>query len=164
MELYKERVRYVAKKDYEQMTEQLITPIIDAHHFELVDVEWVKEGSNYYLRVYIDKEGGITVDDCEVINREFGDILDEKDYIAENYIFEVSSPGLDRPLKKEKDFARSIGKDVEIRLYRPVDKKKEFVGVLDSYDKSSVTIELDDGQKMTFDRTAIALIRLAFFY
>ena len=76
----------MAKKDYEKMTEELITPIIDAHHFELVDVEWVKEGSNWYLRVYIDKEGGITVDDCEVINREFGDVLDEKDYISENYI------------------------------------------------------------------------------
>ena len=154
----------MAKKDYEKMTEELITPIIDAHHFELVDVEWVKEGSNWYLRVYIDKEGGITVDDCEVINREFGDVLDEKDYISENYIFEVSSTGLDRPLKKEKDFARSIGKDVEVRLYRPIDKKKEFVGVLDSYDKNSVTIVLDSGEKMTFEKSAIALIRLAFFY
>ena len=154
----------MAKKDYERLTEELITPIIEAHHFELVDVEWVKEGSNWYLRVYIDKEGGITVDDCEIINREFGDALDEKDYISENYIFEVSSPGLDRPLKKEKDFVRSIGKDVEIRLYKPIDKKKEYVGTLESYDKNSVTIALEDGQKMTFERSAIALIRLAFFY
>ena len=154
----------MAKKDYERLTEELITPIIEAHHFELVDVEWVKEGSNWYLRVYIDKEGGITVDDCEIINREFGDVLDEKDYISENYIFEVSSPGLDRPLKKEKDFVRSIGKDVEIRLYKPIDKKKEYVGTLESYDKNSVTIALEDGQKMTFERSPIALIRLAFFY
>ncbi len=154
----------MARKEYEKMTEELITPIIDAHHFELVDVEWIKEGSNWYLRVYIDKEGGVTVDDCEVINREFGDVLDEKDYISENYIFEVSSPGLDRPLKKEKDFARSIGKDVEIRLYKPMDKKKEFTGTLKSYDKNSVTIELEDGQEMTFEKSSIALIRLAFFY
>ena len=153
----------MAKKDYEQLTEELITPIIEKHQFELVDVEWVKEGSNWYLRIYIDKDGGITVDDCEVINREFGDVLDEKDYISENYIFEVSSPGLDRPLKKEKDYARSLGKDVEIRLYRPVDKKKEFVGTLESYDKNTVTIGLEDGQSMTFDKSAIALIRLAFF-
>ncbi len=90
--------------------------------------------------------------------------MDEKDYISENYIFEVSSPGLDRPLKKEKDFVRSIGKDVEIRLYKPIDKKKEYVGTLESYDKNSVTIALEDGQKMTFERSAIALIRLAFFY
>ncbi|MBS5521051.1 MAG: ribosome maturation factor RimP [Clostridiales bacterium] len=154
----------MAKKDYEQLTEELITPIIEKHQFELVDVEWVKEGSNWYLRIYIDKDGGITVDDCEIINREFGDVLDEKDYISENYIFEVSSPGLDRPLKKEKDYARSLGKDVEIRLYRPVDKKKEFVGTLESYDKNTVTIGLEDGQSMTFDKSAIALIRLAFFY
>ena len=154
----------MAKRDYEQMTEELITPIINAHNFELVDVEWVKEGSNWYLRVYIDKEGGITVDDCEVINREFGDVLDEKDYISENYIFEVSSPGLDRPLKKEKDYVRSIGKDVEVRLYKPINKQKEFIGVLDSYDKTTVTLEMEDGEKMTFEKSAIALIRLAFFY
>lgn len=153
----------MAKKDYESMTEELITPIIEANHFELVDVEWVKEGPNWYLRVYIDKEGGITVDDCELVSRAFGDILDEKDYIAENYIFEVSSPGLDRPLKKEKDFARSVGKEIEVRLYKAIDKKKEFVGLLDSYDDHSVTLELEDGNTKTFEKSAIALIRLAFF-
>ena len=153
----------MAKKDYESMTEELITPIIEANHFELVDVGWVKEGPNWYLRVYIDKEGGITVDDCELVSRAFGDILDEKDYIAENYIFEVSSPGLDRPLKKEKDFARSVGKEVEVRLYKAIDKKKEFVGLLDSYDDHSVTLELEDGNTKTFEKSAIALIRLAFF-
>ena len=88
----------MAKKDYENMTETLIMPLIEANHMELVDVEWVREGSVYYLRVYIDKEGGVTVDDCEVISRAYGDILDEKDYISENYAFEVSSPALDRPL------------------------------------------------------------------
>ena len=154
----------MAKKDYESRTEELIQPLIDANHFELVDVEWVKEGANWYLRVYIDKEGGINVDDCEIISRAFEEILDQKDYISENYIFEVSSPGLDRPLKKEKDFARSIGKDVEIKLYKAINKEKEFVGVLTEYDKETVTIELDDESKMTFKRSDIALIRLAFFY
>ena len=154
----------MAKKDYESKTETLIQPLIDANHFELVDVEWVKEGHNWYLRVYIDKEGGITVDDCELISRGFEEILDREDYISENYIFEVSSPGLDRPLKKEKDFERSIGKDVEIKLYRPVDKVKEFTGVLTDYDKDTVTVELGDGTEMTFKRADIALIRLAFFY
>ena len=154
----------MAKRDYEQMTEELVTPIIEKYNFELVDVEWVKEGSNWYLRLYIDKEGGITVDDCEVVNREFGEILDEKDYISENYIFEVSSPGLDRPLKKEKDFARSIGKDVEVRLYKPINKTKEYVGILDSYDKDTVTLDFDNGEKMTFERSAIALIRLSFVF
>lgn len=154
----------MAKRDYEQMTEELVTPIIEKYNYELVDVEWVKEGSNWYLRLYIDKEGGITVDDCEVVNREFGEILDEKDYISENYIFEVSSPGLDRPLKKEKDFARSIGKDVEVRLYKPINKTKEYVGILDSYDKDTVTLDFDNGEKMTFERSAIALIRLSFVF
>ena len=133
----------MAKKDYESRTEALIQPMIDEHHFELVDVEWVKEGANWYLRVFIDKEGGITVDDCELISRAFEEILDREDYISENYIFEVSSPGLDRPLKKEKDFARSIGKDVEIKLYKALNKEKEFVGVLTDYDKETITIELE---------------------
>ena len=87
----------MAKKDYESKTEELIQPLIDANHFELVDVEWVKEGANWYLRVFIDKEGGITVDDCELVSRAFEETLDKEDYISENYIFEVSSPGLDRP-------------------------------------------------------------------
>ena len=132
----------MAKKDYESRTEALIQPMIDEHHFELVDVEWVKEGANWYLRVFIDKEGGITVDDCELISRAFEEILDREDYISENYIFEVSSPGLDRPLKKE----------------------KEFVGVLTDYDKETITIELDDESTMVFKRSDVALIRLAFFY
>ena len=154
----------MAKKDYENMTETLIMPLIEVNHMELVDVEWVREGSVYYLRVYIDKEGGVTVDDCEVISRAFGDILDEKDYISENYVFEVSSPGLDRPLKKEKDFARSIGKEVEIKLFKPVNKQKEFIGELKAYDKNTVTIQLDDEETVVFNRSDIAVIRLAFFY
>ena len=154
----------MAKKDYESRTEALIQPMIDEHHFELVDVEWVKEGANWYLRVFIDKEGSITVDDCELISRAFEEILDREDYISENYIFEVSSPGLDRPLKKEKDFARSIGKDVEIKLYKALNKEKEFVGVLTDYDKETITIELDDESTMVFKRSDVALIRLAFFY
>ena len=98
------------KESYETKTEQLIQPIIDANNFELVDVEFVKEGSEWYLRVYIDKDGGITVDDCEVVSRAFNEILDREDYIQEQYIFEVSSPGLLRPLKKEKDYKRSIAR------------------------------------------------------
>lgn len=154
----------LAKKDYESRTEELIQPLMEANHFELVDVEWVKEGANWYLRVFIDKEGGITVDDCELVSRAFEETLDKEDYISENYIFEVSSPGLDRPLKKEKDFARSIGKDVEIKLYKAINKEKEFVGVLTAYDAQTVTIELDDASEMTFNRSDIAIIRLAFFF
>lgn len=153
----------MSKKElYEQKTEELLTPIVEENGFELVDVEYVKEGGNWYLRAYIDKPGGIAVDDCELVSRAFSDILDEKDYIEDSYIFEVSSPGLGRPLKKEKDFKRSLGEEVEIRTYRAVDKQKEFVGILTDYDKDTVTIEMEDETKKTFDRSDIALIRLAF--
>ena len=135
---------------------------MEEYGFELVDVEYVKEGSNWYLRAYIDKEGGITVDDCELVSRRMSVLLDEKDYVEGSYIFEVSSPGLGRPLKKEKDYARSLGKDIEIRTYRAIDKEKEFYGVLKSYDDKTVTIEMDDGAKKTFAKSEIALIRLAF--
>lgn len=147
---------------YEQETEKLLEPIMEEYGFELVDVEYVKEGSNWYLRAYIDKEGGITVDDCELVSRRMSVLLDEKDYVEGSYIFEVSSPGLGRPLKKEKDYARSLGKDIEIRTYRAIDKEKEFYGVLKSYDDKTVTIEMDDGAERSFAKSDIALIRLAF--
>ena len=154
----------MAKKDYESRTEEILMPLMEANNFELVDVEWVKEGANWYLRAYIDKEGGITIDDCETVSRALGDILDEQDFISENYILEVSSPGLDRPLKKNKDFERSIGKDVEIKLYKALNKQKEFTGILEGYDDECVTIRLEDETQMTFVRADIAIIRLAFFY
>ena len=147
---------------YEQKTEALLMPVVEKHGFELVDVEYVKEGANWYLRAYIDKPGGIAVDDCEVVSRELSDLLDEKDYIEDSYILEVSSPGLGRPLKKEKDFQRSLGEEIEIRTYRAIDRQKEFVGILTDYDKTSVTIEYEDGEKMTFEKSDIALCRLAF--
>ena len=150
------------RETYEQTTEQLLLPIVESHGFELVDVEYVKEAGTWYLRAYIDKPGGITVDDCEVVSRTFSDILDEKDYIEDTYIFEVSSPGLGRPLKKEKDFKRSLGEDVEIRTYRPIDRQKEFVGMLKEYDTDTVTIEYEAGETQVFQRSDIALIRLAF--
>ena len=150
------------REEYEQKTEKLLMPIMEANGFELVDVEYVKEAGNCYLRAYIDKPGGITVDDCEVVNRELGDLLDRDDFIDDSYILEVSSPGLGRPLKKERDFIRSKGEEVEIRTYRMVDRQKEFRGVLKAWDKDTVTIETEDGQEQIFDRDNIALIRLAF--
>ncbi len=149
------------RESYEQRTEKFLLPLMEEHGFELVDVEFVKEAGVWYLRAYIDKEGGIAVDDCEVISRKVSDWLDEEDFIDESYILEVSSPGLGRPLKKEKDFARSIGKDVEVRLYRALNKSKEYTGTLEAYDKESVTLKMEDGSQMTFQRADIALIRLA---
>ena len=149
-------------ESYEAKTEELIQPLIDSRGFELVDVEFVKEGGDWYLRVYIDKDGGISVNDCEDISRAFNEILDREDYISEQYIFEVSSPGLTRPLKKEKDFKRSIGKLVDIKLYKPLEKVKELTGVLKDFDNATVTIETDSGELKTIDRTNIAKISLAF--
>ena len=133
------------REDIEKRTEELVRPIVEEQGFELVDVEYVKEGGTMYLRAYIDKPGGIAVNDCETVSRALSDLLDKEDYIADSYILEVSSPGLGRPLKKEKDFKRSVGKAVEIRLYRAVDRKKEFEGILTAYDDQSVTIEQEDG-------------------
>ena len=149
------------RENYEQRTEKFLLPLMVEHGFELVDVEFVKEAGVWYLRAYIDKEGGIAVEDCEVISRKGSDWLDKEDFIDESYILEVSSPGLGRPLKKEKDFARSIGKDVEVRLYKALNKSKEYTGALEAYDKESVTLKMEDGSQMTFQRADIALIRLA---
>ncbi|MGN1166277.1 MAG: ribosome maturation factor RimP [Lachnospiraceae bacterium] len=150
------------RESYEQKTEEILTPIVDEYGFELVDVEYVKEGGTWYLRAYIDKPGGISIDDCEIVSRRLSDILDEKDFIDDSYIMEVSSPGLGRPLKKEKDFKRSLGEEVEIRTYRMIDKQKEFTGILKAYDENTVTIALDDETNKTFEKGDIALIRLAF--
>ena len=150
------------KEMYENKTETLITPLIKANNFELVDVEYVKEGSASYLRVYIDKEDGITVEDCTLLSRAFNLILDEKDYIDDAYIFEVSSPGLMRPLKKDKDFQRNLGKQIEIKLFKSLDKQKEFEGELKSFDKDNITVMMEDEKEITFKRIDIALIRLAF--
>ena len=149
------------REDYEKMTEELLEPVVGEFGFELVDVEYVKEAGTWYLRAHIDKPGGITVDDCEAVSRKFSDILDEKDYIEDTYIFEVSSPGLGRPLKKEKDFQRSLGEEVEIRTYRPIDRQKEFSGILKAFDRDTVTIVYEDDAEQVFQRSDIALIRLA---
>lgn len=148
-------------EDYEKRTEELLMPLMEENSFELVDVEYVKEAGNWYLRAYIDKEGGINIDDCELISRALSDKLDELDFIEEAYILEVSSPGLGRPLRKDKDLKRSLGEEVEVRTYRAIEKQKEFTGVLKSFDEESITIEIDE-KKMSFARKDIALIRLAF--
>ena len=150
------------KESYEQKTEELLLPLIRQHQFELVDVEYVKEGGNWYLRAYIDKPDGITVDDCEVVSRALSDLLDEHDFIEEAYILEVSSPGLGRPLEKDKDFARSIGEEIEVRTFRPINHQKEFTGVLKEYDKEKIIIEMENQDTMEFARADIALVRLAF--
>lgn len=150
------------REQYEAKVEAWLLPVLEEYHFELVDVEYVREVGVWYLRAYIDKEGGIAVDDCEIISRKLGEWLDKEDFIDDSYILEVSSPGLGRPLKKEKDFVRSMGKDVEVRLYKPLNKQKEYTGALKSYDADTVTITLEDCNDLIFAKADIALIRLAF--
>ena len=147
--------------EIEERCEALVQPILDENHFELWDVEYVKEGANYYLRVYADKEGGITIDDCVTISRALEAKLDEDDFIQEAYILEVSSPGLGRPLKRERDFQKSIGSAVEVKLYRAMDGQKEFTGILKAYQDEQITLELED-KELELKRSEIALIRLAF--
>lgn len=155
-------------QDYVQKTEALVEPILQKHQFELVDVEFVKEAGSWHLRVYIDKEGGITIDDLTLVNHELSDEMDKDDFIEESYILEVSSPGLLRPFKKPKDFMRNIGEDVEMKLFSPVTweekgKKysaKEFVGVLKEYREDTETIVLSmDDREMETPVKEIALIR-----
>ena len=150
------------REEYESRTEAFLLPVLAEHNFGLWDVEYVKEGGTWYLRAYIDKEGGITVNDCEAVAREMNEILDKEDFVEDSYVFEVSSPGLGRPLKKEKDYVRSMGKEVEIRTYRAINREKEFYGILSAYDENTVTIKTEDETEMTFEKSDIALIRLAF--
>lgn len=150
------------RETYEQRTEELISPIIEQNQFELVDVEYVKEGGTWYLRAYIDKPGGITVDDCEVVSRALSDLLDKHDFIEDAYVLEVSSPGLGRPLKKEKDFARSIGEEVDVRTFRAISHQKEFTGILRDYDKEKIVLEMEDQELLEIALADIALIRLSF--
>ncbi len=144
----------------EKKTEEILIPIVAAEGLGVYDVEYVKEGSEWYLRVYLMKEDGVTIEDCEKVSRQMSVKLDEEDYIEESFIFEVSSPGLGRTLKKDKHLEMSIGEEVEIRTYRAINKTKEFVGILEGFDKDTVTIQTED-ETIEFQRTDIALIRLA---
>ncbi len=148
--------------EIELKTEEYLQKIVDAKGFELVDVEYVKEAGEYFLRAYIDKEGGITIDDCVDVSREMNEILDREDYIDDVYTFEVSSPGLTRPLKKEKDYQRNIDKPIEVRTYSAVDGRKDFMGLLKSYTKDEISLEEDNENVVTLNRKNISMIRQAF--
>ena len=148
------------RETYEAKTEAILLPIAEKNGVEIYDVEYVKEGSDFYLRAYIDKEEGVNINDCEAVSRELSDALDREDFIPDAYILEVSSPGLGRTLKKDRHLEKSIGLDVEIKLFKAVDKCKEFDGVLESFDAETITIS-EDEKPRTFNRSDIALIRLA---
>ena len=149
------------KSEIEAHCTELVMPIIEEKGYDLWDVEWVKEGQDYYLRAYVDKEGGITIDDLVEVNHMLSDKLDEADKIDGAYILEVSSPGLTRPLKKDRDFERSIGKLVDVKLYKQQDGTKEFSGTLKGFSETTLTIDCE-GNELTLDRQNISSVRLAF--
>lgn len=148
------------RETYESRTEQLLEPIAERNGVEIYDVEYVKEGSDWYLRAYIDKPEGVTINDCENVSRALSDALDAEDYIADAYILEVSSPGLGRTLKKDRHLEKSLGRMIEVKTYKPIDKQKEFSGILKAYDAETITIE-EEEIKRVFRRSDTALIRLA---
>lgn len=127
--------------------------------FELCDVEFAKEYGNWVLTLFIDKEGGVTIDDCERISRLVDPILDEADPIEQAYFLSVSSLGLDRPLKKEKDYRRNLGKEITVRLYAPVEGKKEFSGTLDAFDADGFTLIENNGETRRFLKKDAALVK-----
>lgn len=147
------------RETYEARTEELLAPIAASNGVEIYDVEYVKEGSDYYLRAYIDKPEGVNIIDCENVSRALSDALDKEDFIPDAYILEVSSPGLGRTLKKDKHLAKSIDEEVEVKLFKAIDKCKEFTGVLVGFDAETLTIR-EDSEERTFNRSDIALIRL----
>jgi len=149
------------KQDIEKRTEELVKDIIDSGGYELWDVEYVKEGSDYYLRVYADKEGGIMIDDCVTISRALEAKLDTEDFIDEAYILEVSSPGLTRKLKKDKDYERSIGKLILVKLYKAENGSKEYVGRLKEVDTELLKLDID-GAEVVLDRNNISSARLEY--
>lgn len=151
----------MSKRDtIEEKTSQLLDPILSEFGFELWDVEYVKEGPDYYLRAYIDKEGGIDINDCVDVSRRLSDALDVDDFIEDAYILEVSSPGLGRQLKKDKEFERSLGREVDIKFYKPIDGTKELTGILKSFSKETLTIEIEEADR-EINRSDIAKVNLS---
>lgn len=154
----------MASKDVVLAVSEIISSFMEENKFELCDVEFVKEGPNWYLRIFADKDGGITLDDCEFISRNIEVLLDKKDPIEQAYILEVSSPGIDRPLKKESDYEKYAGEIIDIKLYKAVDKCKEFQGVLIGLKDSIVAIEDENGKELSFSLADIASCRLAVIF
>ena len=144
--------------------ELLLSKTAEEMNFEIADVEFVKEGQNYYLRVYLDKEGGITIDDCEVFSKAAEKILDKEDPIEQSYIFEVSSPGIDRPLKKDSDFEKYSGEIIDIKLYKPFNGSKEYQGTLKGLINNNIVITDDNWQEVAFDKKSVASVRLAVIF
>lgn len=146
------------KRKINEFVEAITLPIVEKHGFELVDVEFIKEGTNWYLRVYIDKPEGIDLDDCQTISHEISKQLDEQDPIEQAYFLEVCSPGLDRALKKDKEFVKYAGEEVEVKLFSPIDGQKAFEGELVGLENDKIVIIIKK-EKLSFDRDKVASVK-----
>lgn len=149
----------MGKGSVTESIEGLVTPIIHENRLELVDVEYKKEGKNWFLRIYIDKEGGVTVDDCTRVSREIEDLIDVEEVVPSSYILEVSSPGLDRPLKREKDFLRFKGKRAHVTTYTPIHEQKSFKGTIRDFQEDTLFLDIDS-QPVEIPKSQIAKARL----
>ncbi|MPW25837.1 ribosome maturation factor RimP [Alkalibaculum sp. M08DMB] len=152
----------MAKQKIEDLVYDLVKPIIDEQNLELVDVEYKKEGQHWYLRVYIDSEDGITLDNCELISGLLDPVLDKEDLILDSYFLEVSSPGLDRALKKDRDFLRYIGREVEVTLYQPLNNTKNFRGINKGLKNNYLSILLEDNKSFEIPMKQVASVKLYF--
>lgn len=149
----------MARKKVEEIVEEIALPVVEKHAFELVDVEFIKEGANWYLRIYIDKPNGITLDDCQLISEEVSEKLDKVDPIEQSYFLEVSSPGLERPLKKDTDFEKYKGELVEVKVYNPIDNQKIFEGELLGLKDDKICIKQGNDTVIEFDRDKVAMVK-----
>ncbi len=147
-------------KKITEIVRELAQPVAEENGCELWDVEYVREAGQWYLRLYLDKEGGVNILDCEAVSRKVSDLLDEADPIESSYMFEVSSAGAERALKRPGDFERFMGSAVLVKTYKPKDGRKEFVGTLAGYEDGAVLLDMGTGEPLRFEKSEIALVRL----
>ena len=145
-------------KNIESKVEVLVKPIIEKLDYTLYDVQYVKEGNDYYLRIIIDKNDGISIDDCEKVNNGINDILDEVDFIGDAYFLEVSSPGLERILRKTEHFKQQLGNKIRIKLFKPINKQKQYEGILKSYTEDLLGLEIEN-ETINFEKSNIAQVK-----
>ena len=145
----------------EEKVENLIKEKIQELGYKLYDVQYAKEGKDYFLRVFIDKKDGIDLNDCEKVSNEINPLLDEKDFIKEMYFLEVSSPGIERGLRKDEHLKDALGKEIEVKLFKPIEKQKEFVGMLKGYDEEKIILGLEENEEKK-ERKNISLMKLKF--
>ena len=156
MKRKKDKVKWAM---YEREAEKLVMPIVAANQLQLVDVEYVLEDGIFYLRVYIDKEGGITFEDCKRVNNPFSKLLDKVNLIDDSYMLEISSPGLGRAIQKDRDFERNIGREIEVHTYKMVNKRKRLIGMLAAWDAGSIAMTLPDGESIVIKRSNISVLK-----